>query len=78
MPRQWKYLGNLHPSSGLMPATYCYVTLSHRPDDEEEDQLQAAIGCAKISQFFGPKTQEKAKRRHRFFEERGLKTVTDF
>ena len=51
-----------------------------RPDDEEEEQLQAAIGCAKISQFFSAKPQQlqENKRRHRFFEERGLKPITDF
>ena len=48
-----------------------------RPDDDEDDQLQAAVGCAKISQFFGSKPQNKTHSRHRFFQDRGLKPVTN-
>ena len=54
--------------------TFIIFTFIPRPDDEEADQVQAAVGCAKISQFFGAKPTPKT--RHRFFQERGLKTVT--
>lgn len=47
---------------------------SHRPDDDDDE---AAAGCAKISQFFVPKSVDVSKKKHRFFEERGLQPVTN-
>ena len=46
-----------------------------RPDDDDDS---VSAGCAKISQFFAPKSQDTSKKKHRFFEERGLKNVMDF
>ena len=44
---------------------------NYRPDDDEDE---ASAGCAKISQFFSPRTEaEPLRKRHRYFEERGLK-----
>lgn len=54
-------------------ATTCMSCLC-RPD-EDEDQVSA--NCAKISQFFAPKSSETVKKRHRYFEERGLQTLTE-
>jgi ribonuclease H2 subunit A len=42
--------------------------------DDDEDKVSAS--CAKISQFFAPKTAEPPRKRHRYFEERGLQTFT--
>ena len=42
----------------------------------EEDSVVAQ--CAKISQFFAPKKDEKkATKRHRYFDERGLQRVAE-
>ena len=46
-----------------------------RPDDDEDT---ITSNCAKISQFFAPKSQDLSKKKHRFFEERGLHNITDF
>ena len=52
----------------------CIVCLCIRPDDGE---TEASAGCAKLSQFFAPKTgSQPARKRHRYFEERGLKTFS--
>lgn len=47
------------------------------PDDDEPEN-PAAVRCAKISQFFAPKSVDVSKKRHRFFEERGLQPISDF
>ena len=68
----------LHTHTHMHARTHTHThTHTHRPDDDEPEN-SAAIGCAKISQFFTPKTVDISKKRHRFFEERGLKPFSDF
>ena len=47
----------------------------YRPDDDEDE---VSASCAKISQFFAPKTASQDPKKHRYFEERGFKNVLDF
>lgn len=47
------------------------------PDEDEEDQAMS-VGYAKINQFFTSESQNKQLKRHRYFEETGLKAVYKF
>ena len=56
----------------------CIVAVCmYRPDDGEDE---ASSGCAKISQFFAPKTSltEPARKRQRYFNECGLHVFPAF
>lgn len=61
---------HVHSCTQIINSTSCLC----RPD-EDEDEVSA--GCAKINQFFVPKSSEPVKKRHRYFEERGLQTLTE-
>ena len=70
-----KYLSSSEIISALLDIPPPFPShVIHRPDDDEDE---AAMGCAKISQFFAPKSVDVSKKKHRFFEERGLKPVTN-
>ena len=66
---------SLSPHTHTHTNTHTHTMYVCRPDDDEDT---VSTGCAKISQFFAPKSQDTSKKKHRFFEERGLQNVTDF
>ena len=47
----------------------------HRPDDDEDED---SAGIPKISSFFAPKSEDPDKKRHKFFTERELASVSNF
>ncbi len=60
----------------IQPPIICFfvvVILYFREDDDDESE---GAGCAKLSKFFSKISEPK--KRHRYFEDRAMKNVSNF
>ncbi len=58
--------------STMRAYTHAHTHIACRPDDEETED---SIGCSKIGSFFAKSSQQH--KRHRYFEEIGLKHISE-